>query len=170
MIRRFREVIYFIVFMLLQTLVINNIRLFGMVTPFLYIYVILKFRIDLARSGVIALSFLLGLIFDIFSNTIGLHAATCTLIGFIRSPLLEQFIDMKELPDHSIPSFRLFGLSKFFRYVLIMVSIHHAMLFMIESFSFYQPWMMFVRMISSILLTCLLVFITESFNLGNKRK
>ena len=170
MIRRFREIIYFIVFVALQTLVINNIHLFGIVTPFLYIYVILKFRIDLSRTGLIILSFLLGLIIDIFSNTMGLHAASCSFIGFVRNPLLEQFVDMKELTARSVPSIRLLGLSKFIRYMLIMVMLHHVILFSIESFSFFQPWLMFTRMISSMLLTMLLMFITEAFNLGNKKK
>ena len=165
-----RGIISFIVFVLLQTLVIDNIYLFGIVTPFIYIYIIMKFRIDLSRSVVIILSFLLGLSIDIFSNTIGIHAAACSLIGFIRFPLLEQFVDMKEFPDRSVPSLRLFGFSKFFRYILIMVALHHVILFTVESFSFYQPWLMFTRMISSILLTLVLMFIIEAFNPGNKRK
>ena len=167
---RFRELIYFVCFVLLQTLVINNIRLFGIITPFLYVYVILKFRIDMARSGVIVLSFLLGLIIDIFSNTPGIHAAACSLIGFIRNPLLEQFVDIRELPDRSIPSYRLFGLIKFVRFTLILVTLHHILLFSIESFSVYQPWIVFIRMISSIFLSSILIFIFEAFNLGNKRK
>ena len=167
---RFREIIYFVVFVLLQALVINHIRLFGIITPFLYVYVILKFRIDMARSAIIVLLFLLGLIIDIFSNTPGVHAAACSLIGFIRNPLLEQFVDIKELPGRSIPSYRLFGLSKFIRYTLILVTLHHILLFSIESFSFYQPWLVFIRMISSILLSSILIFIVEAFNIGNKRK
>ena len=170
MIKRFSEIFYFVAFVLLQTLVINNIHLFGIVTPFIYIYVIIKLRTDLARSGLIVLSFLLGLVIDIFSNTLGVHAAACSFIGFIRNPLMEQFADMKELPDRSVPSYRLFGISKFFRYSLILVTLHHSILFLIDSFSFYQPFMMLTRMISSILLTLLLLFIFEAFNLGNKRK
>ena len=165
MIRRFREVIYFIVFVLLQTLVINQIHLFGIVTPFVYLYVILKFRINSSRSSIILLSFLLGIVIDIFSNTFGVHAAACAFIGFIRYPLLGQFVDVKELPDSSIPSYRLFGFSKFSRYTLIMVSLHHLILFSLDSFGFYQPALMFIRLLTSILLSLLLIFIIESFNL-----
>jgi len=167
---RFREIIYFVAFVLLQTLVINRIHLFGIITPFLYIYVIMKLRIDLSRSVVIVLSFLLGLIIDIFSNTLGIHAAACSLIGFIRNPLLVQFVDIKELPDRSIPSSHLFGFSRFIRYTLIIVTLHHILLFSIESFSFHQPSIVFIRMISSIFLSSILIFIIEAFNLGNKRK
>jgi len=170
MIRRTREIMFFIVFVLFQTLVISNIRLFGIVTPFIYIYVIMKFRIDISRSFMILLSFLLGLIIDIFSNTYGLHAAACTFIGFIRQPLIESFIDTKELPDGSVPSFRLFGFAKFFRFALLLVSLHHVILFVIDAFGFYQPLLLLIRVLSSIALSLLLIFIVESFNRGKVKR
>ncbi len=162
----FRVVLYFVVFVLLQVLVMNNIHLFGIITPFVYLYAILKFPIDMTRSNVIIISFLLGLTVDIFSNTFGMHAAACSFIGFIRMPLLERFVDMKELPDGSVPSYKLFGFGKFMRYAFILVALHHIVLFSIESFSFFQPLLMIIRMFSSILLTSLLMLIIEAFNLG----
>ena len=167
MIRRFRDIIYFIVYVLLQTLVIDQIHLFGIVTPFIYLYIILKLRINSSRSSVILLSFLLGLIIDIFSNTFGIHAAACAVIGFIRNPLLGQFVDVKELPDGSIPSYRLFGFNKFFRFTFIIVTLHHLILFSVESFGFYQPSLMILRLMTSIFLSLLLIIIIESFNLIN---
>lgn len=162
----FRVIIYFVVFVLLQVLVMNNIHLFGIITPFIYLYVILKLPVDMTRSSVIIVSFLLGLIVDVFSNTFGMHAAACSLMGFVRMPLLERFVDMKELPEGSIPSYNLFGFGKFMRYTLVLVTLHHIALFFIESFSFFQPILMITRMFSSILLTSLLMFILEAFNLG----
>ena len=165
MIKRFPEFIYFTFFVLLQTLVVDHIHLFGLVTPFVYLYVILKLRINASRTSVILLSFLLGLIIDVFSNTFGIHAAACSFIGFIRNPLLGQFVDMKELPDGSVPSYRLFGFGRFLRYTLIIVTLHHVILFSIDYFGFHQPVMMITRLLTSILLTVLLIIIIESFNL-----
>lgn len=161
--------IYFLVFVLLQVLVVNNIRLFGIVTPFIYIYVLLKMPIDMSRTSEIAISFLLGFAIDLFSNTYGMHAAACSFIGFIRTPILERFVDMKDLPDGSIPSYRLFGFGKFIRFVLLMVTLHHIALFLIESFSLFQPWRMMVRMSLSIVLSFLLILVLEAFNLGKRK-
>ena len=165
MIRRFREIIYFIVFVLLQTLVIDNIHLFGIVTPFLYIYVIIKFKVGLTRSSMILLSFLLGLIIDIFSDTYGVHAAACSITGFICKPLFERIVDTKDLPNGSFPSYEQIGYRNFFNYTLIVVTIHHVVLFSIESFGFHQPLLLITRLITSILMTSLLVFLVEAFNL-----
>ena len=164
MIRWLYVLIYVVVFVILQTLVIDNIHLFGIVTPFIYIYVILKMPVDMNRSYIILLAFFLGLIIDYFSNTFGIHAAACSLLGFIRNPLVEQFVDVRELPAGSIPSYRIFGFGNFFYYTLILVTLHHAVLFSIDSFGFFQPAQLFIRMSSSIALTVLLMVIIETFN------
>jgi rod shape-determining protein MreD len=137
-----------------------------MVTPFIYIYVLLKLPVDMTRSSVIMLSFLLGLVIDIFSNTFGIHAAACSFAGFLRMPLLERFVDMKDLPEGSLPSYKLFGYGKFFRYALTLTALHHLALFVIESFTFFQPLQMIIRMISAILFSLLLILVMEAFNLG----
>ena len=164
-----RLTIYFIVFVLLQVLVMNNIHLFGVVTPFIYLYVILKLPVDMTRSSVILVSFLLGLTIDMFSNTFGIHAAACSFVGFIRMPLLERFVDTKELQEGSVPSYKAFGYEKFIQYAFFIVILHHVSLFLIESFSFFQPGMMIVRMLSSILFSTLLILIIEAFNLGKEK-
>ena len=158
-----------VVFVLLQVLVVNNIHLFGIVIPFVYLYIILKLPVDIARSSSILISFFVGLIIDVFSNTFGLHAAACTLLGFVRTPLLVRFADIREMPEGSIPSYNSFGVGKFVRYTVLFISIHHVTLFVVESFSFFQPLLMITRMLSSILFTLLLIFILEAFNL-NKLK
>ncbi|MDR0835441.1 MAG: rod shape-determining protein MreD [Tannerella sp.] len=159
----------FVVLVLLQVLVLNNIHLFGLVTPFLYIYLILKLPVDFGRSIVIFISFLLGLSIDLFSNTFGIHAAAATLAGLVRNPLLLGWVDIREIPENSIPSYKLMDFSKFVRYALIITAIHHTVLFTVESFNFFQPLMMVFKIVSSILFTMLLIGITEAFNLGAKK-
>jgi rod shape-determining protein MreD len=163
-----RVMVYFVVFVLLQALVMNNIHLFRIVTPFIYIYVILKLPVDTDRLSVIFTSFLLGLVMDVFSNTSGLHAAACSFIGFVRMPLLERFVDMRDLPEESVPSFRLFGYARFIRYVLTLVALHHFVLFVVEAFSFFQLLSMIIRMASSISFSSLLILVMEAFNLKKK--
>ena len=165
----FNIIIFTLVFVLLQVLLMNNVHLFGIATPFIYLYAILKFPVHMNRSAVIILSFLIGLIIDMFSNTFGLHAAACTLLGFIRMPLLERFADVREMPEGSRPSYTLFGYTKYIRYTLILVAIHHVALFTIEAFGFFQPWLMFSRMLFSIVLTSMLILVIEAFNLGKVR-
>lgn len=154
-----------VVFILLQSLVVNYVHLFGLATPFIYIYVILKLPLDLSRSLVIFIAFLTGLSVDMFSNTFGMHAAACSLLGLARLPLAKLIVDMREAPEGMIPSYRL-GFGVFFRYVALLTAIHHIALFVIEFFGFFQPLMMTVRMTLSFMLTLLLIMVIEAFNLS----
>ena len=165
MIRAWRSIaVNIVVFVLLQVFVMNNIHLFGIVISFVYLYIILKLPVDISRTSIILISFFTGLVIDIFSNTFGMHAAACTIAGFVRTPLLDRFVDVREVTDGSIPSYKLFGLGKFVRYAVLVVSIHHIALFAIESFSFFQPALMITRLLSSIMFTLLLIFILEALN------
>jgi hypothetical protein len=98
-----------------------------------------------------------------------MHAAACSLVGLVRASLLYSMIDIKEIPEGSIPSFGLMGFTKFMRYALILISIHIITLFAIESFNFFQPFMLIIKIVSSIALSTLLIGITEAFNPGTKR-
>ena len=78
-------VLQFVGFVLLQVWVLNNIHLFRVAELFLYIYVIVKFPTQMSRSQMVVTSFLLGFAIDMFSNTPGMHAAACSLTGFLRT-------------------------------------------------------------------------------------
>ncbi len=156
--------IYFVVFVSLQVLILNNIHFFRIATPFLYLYFLLKLPVGISRTHVLILSFLTGLVIDSFSNTPGMHAAACTLAGFVRDPLIRLFMG-RDLAEGITPSFHSFGPGGFLRYAVTFVLIHHTALFLIESFSLFDPLFLVLRILSSVILTILLVCTVEAFNL-----
>ena len=103
-----RGFIYFVVLVLVQVLILNNIHFLRVATPFLYLYFILKMPVGSSRMNVVFFSFLIGLTIDIFSNTPGMHAFACTLVGFIRH-LLIQLLMGKDLSEGINPSYKTFG-------------------------------------------------------------
>lgn len=139
-----RGFIYFVVLVLAQVLILNNIHFLRVATPFLYLYFILKLPVGISRTNVVFFSFLIGLVIDIFSNTPGMHAFACTLAGFIRHPLI-QLLMGKDLPEGIYPSYKTFGYGGFFRYTLLFVVIHHVALFLIESLTLFDPLFLAIR-------------------------
>jgi rod shape-determining protein MreD len=127
-----------------------------------------KFPVRTSRTQVILLSFLSGLTIDLFTNTPGMHAAACSLIGFMRRPLVRAFAD-RELEENTIPSYYTFGTGAFMRYVVALTVIHHLMLFLIESVSLFDPAFLLLRISASVVLTSLCIFVVESFNVSRKR-
>ena len=63
---------WFVGLVLLQVLILNNVHIAGYATPFLYIYLILKFESETPRNALMLWAFFLGLTVDIFSDTPGM--------------------------------------------------------------------------------------------------
>ena len=163
-----RGLLYFVVLVLIQVLILNNIHFLRIATPFLYLYFIVKMPVGSSRDLVVLFSFLIGLVIDVFSNTPGMHAAACTLVGFIREPLI-RFYTGKDLPDGIYPSYKAFGYGGFFRYVLSLVVIHHVTLFLIESLTLFDPLFLALRIGASVTTTIVLICTIEAFNIETQK-
>jgi len=164
----FKVIVMFLVFTLLQVLLLNRIHLFGVASLFLYVFVIIKIPVNVTRSQIVIISFLLGLAVDIFTNTLGMHAAACTLAGFFREPLINAFIEREKLGDDVSPSAQLLGMGAYLKIVVSVVFLHHITLFVIESFSLFDPLFLTVRIVASVILTSLIILVLEPFNIFNR--
>lgn len=163
-----RGLFYFVVFVLIQILVLNNIHFLRIATPFLYLYFIIKFPVGTSQAQVVFFSFLAGLVVDSFSNTPGMHAAACTLAGFSRESLIHFFMG-KDLPEGIYPSYHTFGFWGFFRYVLAFVVIHHIALFLLESLTLFDPLFLILRIFASVVMTTLLICTVEAINIESQK-
>ncbi|MDR3141699.1 MAG: rod shape-determining protein MreD [Tannerellaceae bacterium] len=159
---------YFVLLVLIQALILNNIHFLRLITPFLYLYFIVKMPVGFTSARVTFLSFLLGLIIDIFSNTPGMHAAACTFAGFARPAIIKVLMG-DELPDAISPSFKTFGYGGFFRYAIVLVVLHHFTLFIAEALTLFDPLFLLIRIVASVVATTLLICIVEAFNVEGQR-
>ncbi|MDR2118707.1 MAG: rod shape-determining protein MreD [Tannerellaceae bacterium] len=168
MINVVRGLLYFVILVSVQVLVLNNIHFLRLLTPFLYIYVIIKFPVGYSSVQVTFLSFLLGLIIDILSNTSGMHAAACTLAGFVR-PYIIQIFMREDLPENLYPSYKTLGYGNFIRFAFVLVLLHHVSLFLIESLTLFDPLFFTIRVVASIAITTLLICTVEAFNKESRK-
>lgn len=123
----------FIILVLLQVFVLNNINFLGFVNPYLYVFFILIFPFSGNKSLLIFLSFLLGLFIDVFGDSGGIHAAASVFIAYIRPAFLKFSFGV----SYEYDAIRL-GRSNFikrFIYITLMVITHHLILFSLEIFN-----------------------------------
>ena len=73
MINLLRGLVYFVVLVLIQALILNNIHFLRIATPFLYLYFIIKMPVGTSRDLVVVLSLLIGQGFAIFLNNPRMH-------------------------------------------------------------------------------------------------
>ena len=151
---------WFVGLVLLQVLVLNNIHIAGCATPFLYIYLILKFETGTSRNALLLWAFCLGLAVDIFSDTLGMNAAAVVLLAFLRPLFLRLFLP-RDVQDSLVPSLQTMGTASFFKYAVACVLVHHSMLFALEFFSLAHIGLLLLRMVTSMALTLACVMAVE---------
>ena len=124
----------FIVLVLLQVLLLNNINLFGFSNPMLYVLFIIWYPFKEQRILFIGLSFLLGLTIDMFGDTGGIHAGASVFAAYLRPLLLRLSFGT----SYEFQTIKL-GNTLFaprFTYVSLLILTHHLVLYSLEIFSF----------------------------------
>lgn len=159
----------FILLVLLQVWLFNNIHLFGVATPFVYLAFTLKLPVKMNRNTVLMLSALMGLIIDLFGSTLGLNMSVMVIVGFLRSYLLKLFAPRDVYEDY-VPSFETLGNFMFVRYAGTMTLIHVTILHLMEAFTLFDPVKLVLRILSSFILTVLLICAIESINTKGFKK
>lgn len=151
----------FILLLLVQVLVLNNIHLFDCATPLLYVYMALLFQRGYPKWAILLLCFLMGLSVDIFSNTPGVSSASMTFIGLLQPYVLHLFVG-RDSPDNLMPSMESLGTSKFVFYTIILVFIYCLTFFTLEAFSFFNLLLWAECVVGSTLLTVILILVIEN--------
>lgn len=155
------RLLWFVVVVLAQTLILNQIHLFGYATPLLFIYFVISFCRNYPKWAILLWSFALGLSVDVFANTPGVAAASLTLLGAIQPYLLELFVprdSIEQLPA----SAKALGNTKFTIFVTLQVTLFCFLYFALEAFSFFD-WVNWLMCSScSALLTILLILTLET--------
>jgi len=149
------RIFWFTGLVLLQVLILNNVHIAGYVSPFLYIYFILRLESNVTRNEAMIWGFALGLCIDIFSNTPGMNAAATVMLAFVRPFYLRLFTprDNQEI----VPSLKNLGFSSFTKYLLVAVFTHHLMLYTIAFFSFSDIQTLLIQVVSSTILTVICI-------------
>lgn len=127
---------YFILIVLLQGLVINNIEVNAYLNPMVYPMMILMLPFELNAIITMVVALLLGVSVDAFSNTFGLHASAALLVGYLR-PIILNLIKPRDGYDTTLlPSIHDMGKLWFLTYASFIVFVHHLWFFIIEALRF----------------------------------
>ena len=128
----------FIFLTLLQGLIFNNFDFFDIYDPYICLVFLITFPIKVNKITFMIVSFLFGFVLDLYSNSIGINAAACLSIAFLRSYIL-SFVFGSFYDPHGIKLIKNYVLestfSQKFLYLSSLILIHHFILFSLETFS-----------------------------------
>lgn len=152
--------VLFITVILVQVLLLNQIQFSGYLNPYFYLLFILLLPVSTPRYAVLLLSFIVGLVVDIFSDTLGLHASATLLMGFFRFPII-NLLSVRESDQSDFPGLKQTGVKWFLLYVSIMVLMHHLWLFYLEVFTFTGFFRTFIRAVLSSVFTVFIIALSQ---------
>lgn len=156
-----QNIFRFIILVLIQVYVLDNIQFLGYVSPMIYVLFLLSLPVRLHSAVVMLIAFGLGLTIDMFNNTMGMHAFASVLMAFLRPSTIRLFTDFDQIYNPT-PSFRTFGVRSYIKYVVVLVLAHHTTLFFIESFSFFNFSQLIPKILISSAVTILLILGIQS--------
>ena len=148
------------VLVLAQVLLFNQVHFRGFLTPFIYILFIMLLPVSTPRYLLLIFGFLTGLSVDVFSNSLGMHAAATTFLAFIR-PWVIRAISNRDEDRLEYPGLKQNTFTWFLYYTIFMVFSHHLVLFYLEFFTFTNFLVTLFRVFLSSLFSVIIIILSQ---------
>lgn len=126
------HLLQFFIFIALQVFLIKYLVLFNTGFCFIYIAFLLFLPIQLPSVILLLMGFTLGITIDTFYDTAGIHAAACVLLAYIRPHVLRFLTPRDDYDANDSVNVRLMGWTWFITYTLVLIFLHHLLLFFLE--------------------------------------
>ena len=158
-----RNIIRFIVVVIFQILVMDNVMINGYIVPYVYLLFILLMPFETPRWIVLLAAFMLGLGIDLFEHTLGMHTAATVLIAFVRPYILNLLAPRDGYEPDTFPRVHYYGFQWFMKYTLLIVFLHHMVLFYLEVFQLQNFLSTLLRVILSSALSASTIVLSQYF-------
>ncbi len=158
-----RYIFAFVVIVLAQVLILDNIQISRYAVPFLYVLFLLILPFETPGWLLLLLGFLLGLTIDLFEHTYGLHTAATVFAAWLRPGVLKIFSPRDGYMSNTRPGTTDYGAAWFLKYASLIIFAHHFFLFYFEVFTFRHFFSTLWRVIVSTVFTLLLVILSQFF-------
>ena len=146
----------YVIVMLLQVLLFDQLQLLGVCHPYIYILCLLMMPITLPHSVDMIIGAIIGLIMDVFCNSLGIHTAACILLMFVRPYLIGAIVNDKDRLNEQI-SLHAIGMEAMLKYVIILVIVHHLTVFAIGAWSWQHIGFVILETLVSSTVTILVI-------------
>ena len=144
------NIIRLVVCVLLQVLLFNNLALFGVCTPYVYILFLISLPIELPRWAELLIGTFTGLVMDIFCSSLGVNLSACILVTYLRPLMINIFVQDKERLSGTVDINKI-GLIPYMQISAILIASHHIVMFILENMNPELWWLTLIKIaVSSI--------------------
>lgn len=139
----------FVVTVLLQVFLFDNLSVSIYLNPLIYMAFIVLLPVDTVAVWLLFAGVAMGVTMDFLMGTAGINTMATVLIAFIRPFLLANLYGRDDLRDGGVPSPERLGHHVFLNYLVILVLVHHTVFFAMEALSWSHVLRSIVRIIAS---------------------
>lgn len=158
----FRILLSFVVLLLLQILVLNNISLTSLgITPFFHLLFILSIPFEMPSWIMLIAAFALGFNLDIFCDTSGINAASCTFMAYLRPFILRAISPRDGYESGFSPDLKCLGAGWYIKYSLSLIFLHNVFYFFLDAFGFDFLFGVISKILLTTVLTFMFIFIAQ---------
>lgn len=158
------RMVRFITLMVVQIAIMNHIHLWNYATALIIGYMVVRFHFGTSRIGILLWGFVTGLVFDMFSDTMGMCMASMTFLAMVQ-PVLLRLFKPRDVSDDFTPTIKTMGLWLYIPYLLFSMLVLHTSFYMLEAFSL-ANWQLTLLAIGggSLMSTVILLFVEIMIN------
>lgn len=163
------QLFYLFIYIFLQIMFMKNMVLFDKAFCFIYIGFLLLLPFETGPLLLLLLGFLLGLIIDVFYDSLGIHIAASVLVMYLRPYWINLITPRGGYEIGMEPTLKLMKFEWFATYALPLIFIHHFALFYIEAGGFSMFFFTFAKVLFSALFTFVAILIMQQLLYSSKR-
>lgn len=126
--------IRFVLFILAQSLIFNQMEVGFGIQIMIYPLFVFLLPVEMGVFSLMSLSFILGLAIDAMSNTYGLHASSLLFVAYLRPVFFKIFAPRDGYDPNTETNIHMMGTSWYVKSFGILMLIHHFWFFLIEIF------------------------------------
>lgn len=148
----------FVVLLPAQAVLFNNLVLFNVALPLVFIYIIVTLPVTMGECRALTIGFLAGLGMDILSDTPGVNALCCTVLAALRRPVFHLYVASdNDLADQR-PLPRTMGTAAFLKYAGTMAVVYCTLYFTVDSLHVFNVKLWLMRIVASSIFTFVVIY------------
>lgn len=146
--------------MFVQVFVLNQVHLFGSISPMVYLIFVYDYPTSQNRSVLLSIGFVFGMILDILTDSLAFNTLSLLIITYFR-PYILGFIFGIATEQKSF-KFNDTTLVQRMSYLGLLVLIHHSVFFISEGMSISNSWLITKKIITTSLVSFILMLLLLS--------
>ncbi|MFZ9940171.1 MAG: hypothetical protein ACO3GN_07760 [Bacteroidia bacterium] len=155
MIDLMRYTAWLAVLMLLQIILLDQMALLGLISPYIYVFALVILPVGLPAWLYMTIAFGYGLTYDAFTANWGYHALACTLLAYIRPAWVRWFLLKSRYDDPGSIRLNSLGWARFLTYATPLIGVHQFSLYFLESLSFTELHWILLRSLAGVFIVLL---------------